>query len=175
MFQFPADWSQIKLGQRYLKLFLPKTKPIPDHTIFAWKACSTSGSKYSGSAFNHKNNLGAGTPLPCIESLITASMNEDSVDSLDTLRLTFNDSLSHNFPLDIVKIDHRSCLIFMYIHVCTSDLTASISKKCKKLKNASWIDCICASYICLPLNCIDHIGSISTISRREKWVQKAVC
>ena len=82
-----------------------------------------------------------GTPHPLhyttgIEYLITAGMNEDSVDSLDTLRLKLNDSSSHDLPSDILKIDHRSCLIFMYTYPDTSDLTASISKKCKKLKNA---------------------------------------
>ena len=57
-----------------------------------------------------------------IESLIAASLEEDTVDSLDALRLKLNDSSSsplrqNNLPSEIVKVDHHSCLIFMYISV----------------------------------------------------------
>ena len=63
-----------------------------------------------------------------IENLIRESIEEDSFDSLDALRSKLSDSSSHPLPTNIVKVDHQSCLIFMYVSVSNIELMAPVHK-----------------------------------------------
>ena len=42
--------------------------------------------------------------------------------------MKLSDSSSHNLPSDIVRVDHRSCLIFMYVSVADIDQRAPVHK-----------------------------------------------